>query len=76
MMQQIVAKRAEAQRTTGWTYSQKYIASKLNDLADPLSRAKLGTFMENARKRGFTTFIPVDVDDVLRETSFLFKVAH
>ena len=74
MMQQIVAKRAEAQRATGWTYSQQYIASKLNDLADPLSRGKLSIFMENARKRGLTTFIPVDVDDVLRDTSFLFEV--
>ena len=51
MMQQIVAKRAEAQRVTGWTYNQQYIASKLNDLADPLSRGRLGIFMENARKR-------------------------
>jgi hypothetical protein len=76
MMQQIVAKRAEAQRATGWTYSQQYIASKLNDLADPLSRGRLDSFMENARKRGLTTFIPVDVDEVLRDTSFLFKVAH
>jgi hypothetical protein len=32
--------------------------------------------MENARKRGLTTFIPVDVDEVLRATSFLFKVAR
>ena len=76
MMQQIVAKRAEAQRVTGWTYSQQYIASGLNDLADPLSRGKLSIFMENARKRGLTPFIPVDVDDVLRDTSFLFKVTH
>ena len=76
MMQQIVAKRAEAQRVTGWTYSQQYIASKLNDLADPLSRGRLDIFMENARRRGLTTFIPVEVDDVLRDTSFLFKVTH
>ena len=76
MMQQIVAKRAEAQRVTGWTYSQQYVASKLNDLADPLSRGRLGIFMENARKRGLATFIPVNVDEVLRGTSFLFKVAN
>ena len=76
MMQQIVANRAEAQRVTGWTYSQQYIASKLNDLADPLSRGRLGIFMENARKRGLTTFIPVNVDEVLRDTSFLFKVTN
>ena len=76
MMQQIVAKRAEAQRVTGWTYNQQYIASKLNDLADPLSRGRLGIFMENARKRAPPTFIPVDVGEVSRATSFLLKVAR
>ena len=77
MMQQIVAKRAEAHRVTGWTYSQQAVHSLKNKRScRPTIQGTARHLHGNARKRGLTTFIPINADEVLRDTSFLFKVTN
>ena len=70
----LAQKRAEAARFNGWICSQEYIYTKDNDLSDPLSRDDVELFRRNAYKRGLTIMIHVELDDTVRDTSFLFEV--
>ena len=70
----LAQKRAEAARFNGWICSQEYIYTKDNDLSDPLSRDDVETFRRNAYKRGLTVMIHVELDEAIRDTSFLFEV--
>ena len=70
----LAQKRAEAARFNGWICSQEYIYTKDNDLSDPLSRDDVDLFRRNAYKRGLTIMIHVELDDAVRDTSFLFEV--
>ena len=70
----LAQKRAEAARFNGWICSQEYIYTKDNDLSDPLSRDDVELFRRNAYKRGLTIMIHVELDETVRDTSFLFEV--
>jgi len=70
----LAQKRAEASRFNGWICAQEYIYTKDNDLSDPLSRDDVSLFRRNAYKRGLTVMINVELDETIRDTSFLFEV--
>ena len=70
----LAQKRAEASRFNGWICAQEYIYTKDNDLSDPLSRNNVSLFRRNAYKRGLTVMINVELDETIRDTSFLFEV--
>lgn len=53
-MRRILRARANEHRRLGWMTAQQHIATKANDLADPLSHDRYDLFVEKAVQRGIS----------------------